>query len=110
MNFFKNDKSKDIEQIENCNYYFINFISDNKEIDEKWDDFDFKTTVNLEKGDFINFRSYTASISNELFRDYGTKKFIIISKEFIIDDNFIVAGGVVCLKVKPVIGEIEILS
>lgn len=95
-----NSKDQD-EQIHNYKYYFLNFISDNKEIDEKWDDFDFKTTVNLEKDDFINFRSYSASISNDLFRDYGTKKFIILSKEFIIDDDFSISGGIVCLRVKP---------
>lgn len=101
MDLFNKKTSKNKEEMENGKYYFLSFFSDNEEIDKKWDDFDFKTTINLEKGDFINFRSYSASISNDLYRDYGTKKFIITSKEFIIDDNFLLSGGVVCLQVKP---------
>lgn len=103
MDFFKNKENKDKELIANANHYFLYFFSGNTEIDEKWDDFYFRSPVNLGKDDFINFRSYTASFADELFQDYGTKKFIIISKEFIIDDNILDQGGVVCLNIKPYI-------
>jgi hypothetical protein len=87
--------------MDNINYYFLQIVSQVKELCDKWNDTEMNTTANLVTGDIINFRN--EKFNNDLLSDFEAEEFIIKKRVFLYDSNFENVGGAFILHIEPVI-------
>ncbi|SIT96829.1 hypothetical protein SAMN05660493_01524 [Epilithonimonas bovis DSM 19482] len=86
--------------MDNNNYYFLQIVTQVKELGDKWNNTEIPTTANLVTGDIINFRN--ESFNDDLIVDFQAKEFIVKKRVFLCDSNFENVGGIFHLYIEPV--------
>lgn len=85
--------------MDNINYYFLQFASNDPKLNIEWDDLQIDTTANLLIGDILTLEK--ESFTEQLISDFGTIMFVIRKRVFKFDNGFENVGGVFRLYIEP---------
>lgn len=86
--------------MENYNFYFLQFMIQDKNLCKRWNNTEIQTTANLVLGDVLNFRN--EPYNDDLIRDFQAKEFIVKKRVFLYNSDFDNVGGIFQLYIEPI--------